>query len=118
MRETARRLIGRSIVIVAAIAMAVAPLLSQTEPAQKKSFEVVSVKSVNTRGIANRITVDGGRFNSPIATVWGLMRWAYRPPAGGPIFYNEYQIIGSPDWLQRDRFSVEARAEAESRQVP
>jgi uncharacterized protein (TIGR03435 family) len=101
-----------------AVAVAALPLLSQSQPAQKKSFEVASIKSVNTRGIANRISVEGGRFSSPVANAWGLMRWAYRPPEGGPIFYNDYQIIGAPEWMRTDRFSVEARAESESRQVP
>src|SRR2546423_7655743 len=106
------------ILSVAFVALATIPLLSQTPTAQKKSFDVASVKSTRARGIANRITVDGGRFNSPIATVRGLLRWAYRPPEGGPIFYNDFQIIGSPEWIQTDRFSIEAKAEGDARQVP
>jgi uncharacterized protein (TIGR03435 family) len=91
--------------------------LWQTQPAQKPSFEVASVKTTTARGRAS-ITTDGGRLTAPISTLWTLLRWAYRPPAGGPIFYNEYQIIGAPDWIQTARFTIEAKAEGEARQVP
>jgi uncharacterized protein (TIGR03435 family) len=100
-----------------AVAVAVTPLMSQTQPETKKSFAVASVKSITQRGRTS-MTTDGGRFNAPIANLWTLLRWAYRPPEGGPIFYNEYQVVGAPSWIQSARFSVEAKAEDESRQVP
>jgi uncharacterized protein (TIGR03435 family) len=100
-----------------AVAVAVTPLMSQSQPATKKSFAVASVKSITQRGRAS-MTTDGGRFNAPIANLWTLLRWAYRPPAGGPIFYNEYQVVGAPNWIQSARFSVEGKAEDEARQVP
>ena len=107
----------RIISIISAIAIAITPLMSQTPSAEKQSFSVASVKTTTQRGRGS-ISTAGGRFNAPIANLWTLLRWAYRPPEGGPIFYTEYQIIGAPDWLQTARFSVEAKAEDESRQVP
>jgi uncharacterized protein (TIGR03435 family) len=107
----------RIISIIIAIAIAITPLMSQTPSAEKKSFSVASVKTKTQRGRGS-ISTAGGRFNAPIANLWTLLRWAYRPPEGGPIFYNEYQIIGAPDWIQSARFSVEAKAEDEARQVP
>jgi uncharacterized protein (TIGR03435 family) len=99
---------NRILAVAAGIGIAISP---------PKSFEVASIKPVTTRGITNRITVEGGRLNAPIATAAGLVRWAYRPPAPGPAFYNEYQIVGAPDWFDRDRFAVEAKAETGSRVV-
>jgi len=110
-------MLKRILILLAAIAFTIAPLLSQTQPSEKKSFDVASVKTTTARGRASMST-DGGRFSAPISNLWTLLRWAYRPPQGGPIFYNEYQIIGAPDWMQVARFSIEAKAEAEGRQVP
>jgi uncharacterized protein (TIGR03435 family) len=107
----------RIISIIIANAIAITPLMSQTQAVEKKSFSVASVKTTTQRGRGS-ISTAGGRFNAPIANLWTLLRWAYRPPEGGPIFYNEYQIIGGPDWIQSARFSVEAKAEDEARQVP
>jgi Protein of unknown function (DUF3738) len=54
---------GRIVVYLAALAIAITPLLSQTQPAQKPSFEVASVKSSQARG-RGRMTADGGRFTA------------------------------------------------------
>src|SRR5690349_10581687 len=70
-------------------------------PPQKPSFEVASIK-LNTTG-RNGSTADqpGGRFVASQITLRQLIQFAYR---------GNQEFIGGPDWLDRDRWDIEAKA--------
>src|SRR5436309_1058572 len=90
---------------MALIAMAVMPLLSQTEPARKPAFEVASVKP-NGSGNPTSAAFINGRFiatNAPLKVLLGL---GYVSASGRPF----YQIIGGPGWIDKEGFDVDAKA--------
>jgi uncharacterized protein (TIGR03435 family) len=99
---------NRIVLVVAVVATAVTPIASQAPPAQKPSFEVASIKPVPqpfpTGGgpwIASR-----GRFRAEVAQVRGVIAMAYRVlPA---------QVEGGPDWIDRERYFFDARAETDA----
>lgn len=104
---------GKVILILAAFAFAVIPLLSQTTPASqtpKPSFEVISIKpsapGLGIRGGGTR----GDRFNMAGATLKMLLQQAYQKTSTGtPI--SQLQIIGGPSWMDTDRYDVTATAD-------
>src|SRR5215471_14763371 len=71
-------------------------MIVQTPP----QFEVASVKPV-AFGPTRIEMPPTGRVNFTNASVKTLVRTAYR--------LENYQIIGGPDWLDVDRFDVQAR---------
>src|SRR4051812_3611247 len=87
--------------------IAAIPLLTQTRPAQKPAFEVVSVK-LNTSGDGRFFvgSQPGGRFIAH-ATLSQLVRFAFKPQLPDPqlqtlsFFLNaaENQMIGGPSWV-------------------
>src|SRR5215471_5226902 len=102
---------GKVVLIFAAAAFAVVPLLSQTSPGPKPSFEVISIKpsapNLNfIRGGAAR----GDRYTMTGANLRMLVQNAYgRPSAGIPV--GQLQIVGGPSWMDSDRFDVQATAD-------
>jgi bla regulator protein blaR1 len=77
---------------------------SQTPSETKPAFEVASIKP-NKSG-DNRVSIGGGAGGRFVATgvpLRLLMTVAYR--------VRDFQISGGPDWLQTDRWDIEARAE-------
>src|SRR5689334_6871207 len=80
--------------------VAVLPL-SQTLPALKPTFEVVSIKpaSANTRGMS--IETNRGRFVARGATLSFLVQYAHR--------LQPFQISGGPNWFDSDKFEIQAR---------
>src|SRR5215471_13832615 len=102
---------GKVVLIFAATAFAVAPLLSQTFSGPKPSFEVISIKPTAPslsfiRGGAAR----GDRYNMAGANLRMLLQNAYgRPTAGIP--FGQLQIIGGPSWIDSDRWDVQATAD-------
>ena len=96
------------------IAIAVAPLLSQT--ALNPSFEIVSVKPSKAGGPRNSsIGVAAGRFVATNVTLKGLVRYAYRSRTTD--FMNN-QLVGGPAWVDTDHFDVEAKPDGDSRPFP
>ncbi len=80
------------------------PVLSQGPGGTKPSFEVATVKP-NASG-DNRVAIlgqPGGRMVVTNATLKMLMGVAYR--------VRDFQIIGGPNWINSDRWNVEAKAE-------
>jgi len=84
-------------------------------PQSRPSFDVVSIR-VNLSGRdGGGISPRGNFFNATNVTLRSLVNFAYWPP-GGRLF-SRSQIIGGPDWMDTDRFEVQARVEGD-RQVP
>src|SRR5262245_35699720 len=84
---------------------------SQTPSGAKPTFEVASIKP-NKAG-DNRVSIGGGaggRFVATNVPLRLLMTVAYR--------VRDFQISGAPDWLQTDRWDIEARAEEGSVTLP
>ena len=86
-----------------AILLAGGTLLAQTSaPAPSPAFEVASVK-LNTSGSTSASTSGrGGAFIAINTRLLALIARAYR--------LREFQVTGGPDWINADRFDVNARA--------
>jgi uncharacterized protein (TIGR03435 family) len=120
MTEVPHRIV-KIILLLAASAVAVLPLLSQAPATKKPSFEITSVKatppaSAVLRGGAAR----GNRFTMTGTTLRMLLQYAYRhltPPGMPSPTLMSNQIIGGPAWIDTDRFDVEAKAEGDDQAI-
>jgi uncharacterized protein (TIGR03435 family) len=110
-----RHLSRKVVLVVTAAAVAVMPLASQTPPAQKRSFEVTSVKQSRQDARGGGFNMRGDRFVATNTTVKALLQFAYFRP-NNPLL--NYQIVGSPNWIGTDRFDIEAKAEINDQQIP
>lgn len=91
---------ARVCLIAACIAIVVTITAAQTQ-APKASFEVASIKrSAGTQG-ASIGDQPGGRFVASYITLRRVIQFAYR---------DNQQFIGGPDWLDSDRWDIEAKA--------
>src|SRR5262249_20025163 len=92
------------LILLVSVSITVIPLLSQSPPGQKPAFEAASVKPSNPDegGFGGMGTRPGGLFRAAHVTLLLLMRQAYR--------VQDFQIVGAPDWINSDRFDIEARA--------
>jgi len=98
----------RSIRLALVIGLFAVPAISQT--AQKRPvFDVISVKPAKA-GAPIRLQAAGGRLIANNVTVKMLMLRAYSADAAN-LFPN--QIIGGPNWIETDRFDVEAKADGD-----
>src|SRR5215813_10905326 len=107
---------GKIVLMIAALAFAGIPLLSQTSqtpsPTPKPSFEVISIKpsapnlQFGIRGGGAR----GDRYTMSGANLRMLLQNAYgRQSTGGPP--GQLQIIGGPSWMDSDRYDIQATAD-------
>jgi uncharacterized protein (TIGR03435 family) len=91
-----------------AVALAVCGVVAVGAQTAKPTFEVASVKrnlsGSSSWGIRPQA---GGVFNATNISVAAFVRFAYS--------IQDYQLVGGPDWVQRDRFDIAARA---GRDVP
>jgi uncharacterized protein (TIGR03435 family) len=98
---------------VAAIGAAVFPLFSQTSTVLKPSFEIVKKPSfesasirLNTNpatGTGFRGEPGGTRMTMTAVTVRMLLSFGYR--------VRDFQIVDGPDWINTERYDIEAKAE-------
>src|SRR5688572_7694556 len=71
--------------------------------AQVDRFEVASVRAKGSPEALPLIAVEpDGRFVAPNSTLRELVRTAYG--------IDDNRIVGGPDWMNRERFAIEARA--------
>jgi len=106
-----RHLRGKVVLVVAAVAIAVAPLAAQV-PAQKPSFEVASVKPINPNdSVFVEMSADPSIVRYRNLTLRDAIRGAYK--------VSDFQIVG-PDWMSGVRFEVNAKlpAGATTDQIP
>jgi len=95
---------------VAATAFAAMPLLSQTSPAQKLSFDVISIKPAAP--LTERIIgggTRGDRYTMRAATLRMLLQSAYQRPSATPV--APLKVIGGPGWMDNDRYDIQATAD-------
>lgn len=76
-------------------------------PPSSPAFDVVSVKPNGSSGPGRRgvSAQPGGRLTGTDVTAAELIRFAYELP--------DFQIAGGPNWLNSDRFAVDAKAEGD-----
>jgi uncharacterized protein (TIGR03435 family) len=104
------------LLVAAATAMIAAPIAfglfnasaqAQTQPANRPSFEVASVKpNVTGDHRVSIMTQPGGRFVATGVSLKTLIGFGYG--------VRDFQILGGPDWLDDDRWDVEARSQEDS----
>lgn len=106
----------RSTPLVLATGIAVLMLCWRNAGAQSSSkFEVVSVKPNTHDQGPGSYSVFGGRLIATAETLRPILRLAYRASTG-PLL--DYQFIGAPDWIDKDRFDIEAKPGGAPRPIP
>jgi uncharacterized protein (TIGR03435 family) len=100
----------RIVLFCGVLMIGIAPLRSQTLPAEKPSFDVASVKpsAPGPGGGPPRVTAEAGRFVGSNALLGTVLQFAYRPKNGGTLRNGD--ILGLPDWANMQRFDIEAKA--------
>lgn len=89
---------GAFVRYVLVLVLASVPLAAQVD-----RFEVASVRAKGVPQALPLIAVEpGGRLVAPNSTLRELVRAAYG--------IDDNRIIGGPEWMERERFAVEARA--------
>jgi uncharacterized protein (TIGR03435 family) len=87
-----------------------AAMTQQSSPQPAPRFEVASIKPTRSAETATLIRQNtGGRFVAENITLFNLLQQAYD-------VYG-FQIVGAPDWAERDRFDVQAIAPPDSSRV-
>ena len=99
-------LLTKAITLAATMAILAAPDAQVPPPSASPRFEVASVKLNTTNDGVVAIQTQKGRFLARGFTLAALIRTAYR--------VQEFQIIGGPDWINTERFDVEATFPADS----
>ena len=105
---------GRILLLLTASGFAVMPLLSQTTPAKKLSFDVISIKpNVPASGPGPRRSGGGARGDRFMATgvpLRMLLQIAYGNASNaGPG--GQLQIVGGPSWIDSDAYDIQATAD-------
>jgi len=101
---------GKAALLTFALTFAVIPLLCQTPPSQKLSFEVISIKpsapNLGIRGGGPR----GDRYTLTGASLRMLLQQGYSKANNAPLG-GQLQIIGGPNWMDSDRYDIDAKAD-------
>ncbi len=89
------------------------PLFSQVpKTAAKPSFEVASVKRNTSGANFGHIGFQTDRFTANNTTLTTLVQTAYHLPQD-----QKLRLFGMPDWIDSERFDIEAKPEGEPRSV-
>jgi uncharacterized protein (TIGR03435 family) len=112
---------------LASVIFTSSPVWSQTEPAQKPSFEVASVKPINSRPTSPEqvrlgchgtdshspgIIIPAGRCISTFEPLRLVIAMAYGVPPSLLYPYEGVVVSGGPDWLNMPLYQIEAKAES------
>jgi uncharacterized protein (TIGR03435 family) len=102
--------------IFAVFIIVMAVLVAEAQTAPKPAFEIISVKR-NTSGVNGGTTVGvrGDRYYAPNVTPRILIHNAFVNP-GERLLLN--QIIGGPDWIDTERFDVQAKMQGDANTIP
>jgi uncharacterized protein (TIGR03435 family) len=82
--------------------------LSSVVMAQSPSFEVASVKPNKTDNVQSVPPIQAGRVILTNRTLRYLVQFAY---SSFELSLHDVQLIGGPDWFDRDRFDIAATME-------
>src|SRR5688572_7405782 len=103
-------------VLTASVTIAVNNPRVYAESPEQASFEVASVKPNTSGSLDSRVSMPPGRLMVTNLPVSALIEFAYglsmlaAPPGAVPAG-RIAAVIGGPDWLQTDRFDIDAVAE-------
>jgi len=91
--------------MVLSLLLAITRLSSTPQTAQKASFEVASIKPTPPGSQQSVLLfLAGGGFRYTNTSLRSLIQTAYR--------VQDYQIVGAANWMESQKFDVEAKAEA------
>src|SRR5437762_13247450 len=97
---------GKLALLIVAATFAALPLLSQTSPSSKLSFDVISIRPgapVSRAGVIGGGT-RGNRFTMVSSTLRMLLQRAYQHSV------LPLQVVGGPSWIDSDRYDIQATA--------
>jgi uncharacterized protein (TIGR03435 family) len=103
----AMKRIGKVLLLGAAFEVAVIPLLPQSSTKPKPSFDVVSIRPSAADSRIRGGGVRGDRYTMNGTTLRGLLQNAYQNSFSGGSA-GRVQIIGSPAWMDSERYDVQA----------
>jgi uncharacterized protein (TIGR03435 family) len=92
----------RRVLTALALIAAAASLRGQAPPPSVPTFDVAAIKPSKSLDMAS-MTQPGGRYIADGVTLRMLMKIAYG--------MHDSQFIGGPDWIDKDRFEINAKAE-------
>jgi len=95
--------------------MVLAFALIAAAQAQKLAFEVALVKLNSSNTTGGYVRPAGERLTVSNISLKGLILYSYR--AGSDTPYLSNQVYGGPDWMEKDRFDIEAKAETTGKAV-
>src|ERR1051326_5869315 len=99
---------GKLALLIAAATSGALPLLCQTSPPPKISFDVISIKPTRPPCTAVGGGFRGNRYTVACSTLRMLLQRAYQRLSTTPI--APIQIIGGPSWIDSDRYDIQATA--------
>lgn len=99
------RLVTCAVALV--FALATTGLHAQAPPGDARpSFEAASIRqNVSSETLASIRALPGGRVTVTNLSLRGILRTAYTLP--------DFQIVGGPDWVDRDRWDIVAKADGD-----
>jgi hypothetical protein len=101
--------VGTLTLLIAAATFAALPLLSQTFPPPKLSFDVISIKPAAP--LTERVIgggTRGDRYTMRYATLRMLLQSVYQRPSTTPV--APLKVVGGPAWIDDDRYDIQATA--------
>ena len=101
--------------ITISAAVLLAPTVITAAQNQPLAFEVASIKLSNPSTNGGFIRPAGDRLTATNVPVKLLVLYAYRAGDGSSFLNN--QLFGGPEWLEKERFDVEAKAAVQPRTV-
>src|SRR5581483_8940134 len=102
----------KSIAVILALGTVGIASLAQTPARQKQRFEVASIKANRSGGPPGRLGTWGNLFIAENYPILLVIQRAYGFP---DEWLAREQLSGGPNWLQTDRFDIEAKIEGDPR---
>jgi hypothetical protein len=102
------RLLAATFVILDAIRASEGVTAQRTVPREKPRFEVAAIRPSTSDQQGGPYFMPGGRFRARACTLRLLIRIAYSYGEDG--VRESYQILGGPDWIDSERFDIDATA--------